>query len=55
MNKPNKQIIISVAGDGFTIIHDDIHYWVDQEDDPSVKLKELFETLGFDVEVEEDY
>jgi hypothetical protein len=55
MNEQNKQIIIAVACDGFTIIHNNTHYWINQEDDPSVKLKELFETMGFEVEVEEDY
>lgn len=50
-----KEIMIAVACDGFTIIHNDIHYWINQEDDPSVKLKELFESMGYKVEVEEDY
>lgn len=50
-----KVIDIGVACDGFTILVDDRHFWVSQEDDPSIKLKELFEYLGFKVTVSEDY
>ena len=51
----NKEITIGIASDGFTITYNDKHYWINQEDDPSIKLKELFETMGYIVNVEEDY
>jgi hypothetical protein len=51
----NNQITIAIACDGFTIIHDDKRYWINQEDDPSIKLRELFESIGYTVTVEEDY
>jgi hypothetical protein len=49
------EITIGIACDGFTIIHEDKHYYINQEDDPSVKLRELFETMGYTVLIEEHY
>lgn len=50
-----KEITISIAADGFTITLDDTHYYINQEDDPSIKLRELFESIGYTVSIEEDY
>jgi len=50
-----KQITISIASDAFTIIHDNTQYYINQEDDPSIKLRELFESIGYTVSIEEDY
>lgn len=51
----SKQLVIAVACDGFTIILNGVSYWINQEDDLSVKLKQLFETLRYTVKVVEDY
>ena len=49
------EIEIGIACDGFTIILDGVHYHVDQEDDPSLELSKLFESMGYTVTVSEFY
>lgn len=50
-----KKITVSVACDGFSVEFDGQRYRINQEDDPGEVLKEIFETLGFEVELEEDW
>ncbi len=48
-------VIIGIESDGFSITINGKRYRFDQEDDPSIKLTKLFESLGYKVEISEDY
>lgn len=48
-------VVIGIEAGAFSITINGIRYRIDQEDDPSVKLTELFESLGYKVEISEDY
>jgi hypothetical protein len=48
-------VTIGIAADGFSITINNKRYWINQEDDPSEKLSELFESLGYVVQIGEEY
>ena len=52
----NSTVTIGIeAGEAFSITIGGKRYHIDQEDDPSVELSKLFEALGYEVEISEDY
>lgn len=50
-----KKIVIEVMSDAFALKIDKDYYYINQENDPSEKLKQVFEKLGWEVEIEEVY
>ncbi len=48
-------VTIGIEAGAFSITIGGKRYHIDQEDDPSVDLTKLFENLGYDVEISEDY
>lgn len=48
-------ITIGLACDGFRISFNGNDHFVNQEDDQQEKLKEIFEKLGYHVELEDDF
>ena len=48
-------VIIGIEAGAFSITVNDKRYHIDQEDDPSVELSKLFKSLGYEVEISEDY
>lgn len=57
MDFDKEHIVIGTERDGFYLRHEESETYIriDQEDDPSKGLKELFETLGYRVTLEECY
>lgn len=51
----SNKIKIYIQSDGFAIEFENKHYSFNQEDDPSDKLKKLFNNLGYEVDIVEDY
>lgn len=50
-----KFVIIGIEAGAFSITLDGKRYRIDQEDDPSVEMTKLFESIGYVVEISEDY
>ena len=48
-------VIIGIEAGTFSITLNGLRYHIDQEDDPSVELTKLFESIGYVVEISEDY
>lgn len=48
-------VTIGIEAGAFSITVDGRYYHVDQEDDPSIELTKLFKSLGYHVEISEDY
>lgn len=48
-------VTIGIEAGAFSITIDGARYHIDQEDDPSVELGKLFKSLGYHVEISEDY
>lgn len=51
----NSTVTIGIEAGAFSITINGKRYHIDQEDDPSVELTKLFEDLGYNVEISEDY
>lgn len=48
-------VTIGIEAGAFSITIGGKHYRIDQEDDPSLELTRLFKSLGYHVEISEDY
>ena len=48
-------VTIGIEAGAFSITIDGERYHIDREDDPSIELTKLFESLGYHVEISEDY
>ena len=48
-------VTIGIEAGAFSITIDGKRYRIDQEDDPSIELTKLFKSLGYHVEISEDY
>ena len=48
-------VTIGIEAGAFSITIDGERYHIDQEDDPSIELTKLFKSLGYHVEISEDY
>lgn len=51
----NSTVTIGIEAGAFIITICGKRYHIDQEDDPSIDLTKLFKSLGYDVEISEDY
>lgn len=51
----NSTVTIGIEAGAFSITIGGKRYHIDQEDDPSIELTKLFENLGYEVEISEDY
>lgn len=51
----NSTVTIGIEAGAFSITIGGTQYRIDEEDDPSVELTKLFEDLGYNVEISEDY
>ena len=54
-NQMNSTVTIGIEAGAFSITIGDKRYHIDQEDDPSIELTKLFKSLGYNVEISEDY
>ena len=48
-------VTIGIEAGDFSITIDGRRYRIDQEDAPSIELTKLFKSLGYHVEISEDY
>lgn len=48
-------VAIGIEAGAFSITVNGKRYHIDQEDDPSIELTKLFKSLGYHVEISEDY
>ena len=48
-------VTIGIEAGAFSITIGGKRYRIDQEDDPSIELTKLFKSLGYHVEISEDY
>ena len=55
VNADKPVVTIGIEAGAFSITINDVRYHIDQEDDPSVELTKLFKSLGYHVEISEDY
>ena len=54
-NAEKPVVTIGIEAGAFSITIDGRRYHIDQEDDPSIELTKLFKSLGYSVEISEDY
>ena len=54
-NQMQPVVAIGIEAGSFSITIDGRRYRIDQEDDPSIELTKLFKSLGYHVEISEDY
>lgn len=55
VNADKPVVTIGIEAGAFSITINDVRYHIDQEDDPSIELSKLFKSLGYHVEISEDY
>lgn len=55
VNADKPVVTIGIEAGAFSITIGDKRYHIDQEDDPSIELTKLFKSLGYHVEISEDY